>query len=130
MHEQARRPAEQPRDALRRAPVLERTHGDAVREGEERPLAAAQHAHDLHLARAGERAGQGQRRADGPAEAPRVGEQEADGTGLRPCGAAAAGDQRERAEDGAVQRDRERAEPPPPAGLAPQDVSAAAVCGR
>ncbi len=85
---------------------------------EERPLAAAQHAHDLDLVRLRERAGERERRADRAAEAPGVGEQEADGPGVRRAAAAAARDQGERAEDGAVQRDRGRAEQAAPAGLA------------
>jgi hypothetical protein len=59
-----------------------------------------------------------------------VGEQEPHGPGRGAGTTAAARRQGERAEGGAVQRDRERPEQAPPAGLASQGVSAAAGCGR
>ena len=115
MDQQAGQPPQHASDATRRAAILERAHGHPVGEREERPFAAAQHAHDLDLARAAarERAGERQRRADRAAEPPRVREQEADRPGLRLAAAAAADEQRQGAEDGTVHRDGERAEQAP-----------------
>jgi hypothetical protein len=129
--QQAREAAERTRaDAGPPAPtVLERAHAHALGQREERPLAAPQHADDLDLAlAAGQRAGEGERRADRPAEAPGVGEQEADRPGLRLAAPAAADRKGQPAEHGAVERDGDRPEQPPAAGLAPQDAGAG--CGR